>query len=177
AQVVSDKTGIPVEKIHVVLGDSSLPPGPTSGGSTATATILPSVVDAVNAAIKVVLTVATTAKKSPFSGKDLDSLTMSAGCVHAKGQSPASGVPFQEILNMANLASANGDGKSGGLGADPKARDYSTHSFGAQFVEIEWDHGIAKLRVSRVVSVIDGGRLNNMIIESYTLGGDVICVL
>ena len=38
AEVVSDKTGIPVEKIQVSLGDSSLPPGPTSGGSSATAT-------------------------------------------------------------------------------------------------------------------------------------------
>ncbi len=69
AQVVSDKTGIPVEKIHVVLGSSSLPPGPTSGGSTATATILPSVIDGANAAIKVVLTVATNTKGSPFLGK------------------------------------------------------------------------------------------------------------
>jgi xanthine dehydrogenase YagR molybdenum-binding subunit len=174
AQVVSDKTGIPVEKINVVLGSSSLPPGPTSGGSTATATILPSVLDAVNAAIKVVLTVATTAKNSPFSGKDVDSLTMSGGRVHAKGQSPASGVPFQEILSMANLASANGDGKSGGLGADPKARNYSTHSFGAQFVEIEWDPGIARLRVSRVVSVIDGGRIINKITATNQMAGAIV---
>src|SRR5258708_12386 len=36
AQIVSDKTGILVDKIDVVLGSSSLPPGPTSGGSTAT---------------------------------------------------------------------------------------------------------------------------------------------
>jgi xanthine dehydrogenase YagR molybdenum-binding subunit len=174
AQVVSDKTGIPVEKIHVVLGDSSLPPGPTSGGSTATATILPSVVDGVNAAIKIILTVAANTKKSPFSGKDVDSLTMSAGCVHVKGQSPASGVPFQEILSMANLAGANGDGKSGGLGADPNARNYSTHSFGAQFVEIEWDPGIAKLRVSRVVSVIDGGRIINKSTATNQMAGAIV---
>ena len=41
AQVVSEKTGIPIDRIEVVFGDSSLPDGPTSGGSTATATILP----------------------------------------------------------------------------------------------------------------------------------------
>lgn len=174
AQVVSDKTGIPIEKINVVLGDSSLPPGPTSGGSTATATILPSVIDAVNASIKIVLNVAATAKASPFAGKDADSLTMTAGRVHAKGQSPQSGVPFQEILHAANLASANGDGKSGGLGADPKARSYSTHSFGAQFVEIEWDPGIAKLRVSRVVSVIDGGRIINKRTATNQIAGAVV---
>src|SRR5580692_8311118 len=43
AQIVSDRTGIPVHKIRVVIGDSALPPGPTSGGSTATATVLPAI--------------------------------------------------------------------------------------------------------------------------------------
>jgi xanthine dehydrogenase YagR molybdenum-binding subunit len=174
AQVVSDKTGIPIERIQVVLGDSSLPPGPTSGGSTATSTILPSVVDGVNSAIKVVLNVATNTKSSPFFGKDVDSLTMTRGRVYAKGQSPESGLPFQEILKKANLASANGDGKSGGLGADPRARNYSTHSFGAQFVEVEWDPGIAKLRVSRVVSVVDGGRIINKRTATNQMAGAVV---
>jgi len=174
AQVVSDKTGIPIENIRVVLGDSSLPPGPTSGGSTATATILPSVIDAVNAAMRIVLNVATSAKSSPFAGKDVASLTMSGGRVHLKGQPPQSGVPFQEILRQANLASANGDGKSGGLGADPKARDFSMHSFGAQFVEVEWDPGIAKLRVSRVVSVIDGGRIINKRTATNQIAGAIV---
>lgn len=35
------------------------------------------------------------------------------------------------------------------------------HSFGAQFVEVQWDPGIAHLRVSRIVTVIDGGRIIN----------------
>ena len=66
AQIVSDKTGIPVDKIDVVLGSSSLPPGPTSGGSTATATFMPAISDATNAAVKVVLKVASSTKGSPF---------------------------------------------------------------------------------------------------------------
>jgi xanthine dehydrogenase YagR molybdenum-binding subunit len=161
AQVVTDRTGIPVDKVEVVLGSSSLPPGPTSGGSTATSTVLPAALDAISAAVKVVLTVAATTKGSPFQGQRASSLLLSDGHVHIKDQAASSGVPFSQILRTANLASANGDGKSGGLGADPRSRNYSTHSFGAQFVEIEWDPGIARLRVSRVVSVIDGGRIIN----------------
>ncbi len=174
AQIVSDKTGISTSKIEVVLGDSSLVPGPMSGGSTATATVIPSVADAANSAIKVVLASATRAKGSPFAGKDPASLTMTAGCVHAIGQSPDTGVPFHEILRMANLASANGDGKSGGHGSDTKAHDYSLHSFGAQFVEVEWDPGIAKLRVSRVVSVIDGGRIINKLTAANQMAGAIV---
>ncbi len=174
AQVVSDKTGIPVDKIDVVLGDSSLPPGPTSGGSTATATVLPAAIDGTNAAVKVVLTVASNTKGSQFQGKEPDSLTMTDGYVHAKGEPAASGVPYGEILRMANLASARGDGRSGGLGADPRSHGYSTHSFGAQFVEVEWDPGIARLRVSRVVSVVDGGRIINKRTATNQMAGAIV---
>ena len=33
ALVVAEATGIPIEKIDVRLGDTTLPPGPISGGS------------------------------------------------------------------------------------------------------------------------------------------------
>jgi xanthine dehydrogenase YagR molybdenum-binding subunit len=46
AEVVSDRTGIPVEKVHVALGDSSCPPGPASAGSAATASVLPAIAQA-----------------------------------------------------------------------------------------------------------------------------------
>ena len=174
AQVVSDKTGIPVDKVDVVLGDSSLPPGPTSGGSTATATVLPAVIDGTNAAVKVVLTVASNSKGSQFQGKEPDSLTMTDGYVHAKGEPATNGVPYGEILRMANLASARGDGRSGGLGADPRSHGYSTHSFGAQFVEVEWDPGIARMRVSRVVSVVDGGRIINKRTATNQMAGAIV---
>jgi xanthine dehydrogenase YagR molybdenum-binding subunit len=174
AQIVSDKTGIPVDKVNVVLGSSSLPPGPTSGGSTATSTFIPAISDAANAAVKVVLTVAASTKGSPLEGKELDSLALTAGHVHAKSEPAANGVPYQEILRKANLASANGDGKSGGLGADPRSHNYSTHSFGAQFVEVEWDPGIARLRVSRVVSVVDGGRIMNKSTATNQMAGAIV---
>jgi xanthine dehydrogenase YagR molybdenum-binding subunit len=174
AQIITDKTGIPVRDVEVVLGSSSLPPGPTSGGSTATSTFVPAVIDAVNAAVKVVLTVASNTKFSPFEGKDPGSLALTAGRVHEKGQPATSGAPYGQIIRMANLASANGDGRSGGLGADPRSHDYSTHSFGAQFVEVEWDPGIARLRVSRVVSVVDGGRIINKRTATNQMAGAIV---
>jgi xanthine dehydrogenase YagR molybdenum-binding subunit len=174
AQVVAEKTGIPLEKINVVIGDSSLVPGPMSGGSTATATVLPAVAEAADNAVKSVLMMAVQSKSSPYFGKTADSLTMTNGRVHAKGESPESGIPFQEALKFAQVAYANGDAHTGGLGSDTKAHDYSTHSFGVQFVEVEWDPGIAKLRVSRVVSVIDGGRIINMKAATNQMEGAIV---
>jgi len=174
AQIIQDKTGIPVSKVDVVLGSSTLPPGPTSGGSTATSTFVPAIIDAANAAVKVILTVASTSKASPFAGKDAGSLALTEGCVHEKNKPADSGVPYEQILRGANLASANGNGKSGGLAADPKSHNYSTHSFGVQFVEVEWDPGIAHLRVSRVVSVVDGGRIINMRTATNQMEGAIV---
>jgi xanthine dehydrogenase YagR molybdenum-binding subunit len=174
AQVVSDRTGIPVDRIRVVLGDSSLLPGPTSGGSTATATVLPAIAEATDNATKAAITTATTAANSPFHGKPADSLAFSEGKVHIKTQPASSGVPYEQLLKMASVEAASGEGNSGGLASNPKARDYSTHSFGAQFVEVEWDPGIARLRVSRVVSVIDGGRMINRKTAANQILGAVV---
>jgi xanthine dehydrogenase YagR molybdenum-binding subunit len=174
AQVLSDRTGIPVSKIDVVLGDSSLTPGPTSGGSTATATVVPAIVAAAEDAMNSVIAIAVKTNGSPFFQKDGETLMMSAGRIHAKGEAAESGVPYQDILKMAKVGYAMGDGKTGGLGSDTKAHDYSTHSFGAQFVEVEWDPGIARLRVSRVVCVIDGGQIINMTTATNQVAGAIV---
>jgi len=174
AQVVSDRTGIPVSKIEVVLGDSSLTPGPTSGGSTATATVLPAIVAAADDAIQSLIAIAVKTAGTPFFQQSPETLLMSDGRIHAKGQAADSGVPYQDVLKMAKVGYASGDGKTGGLGSDTKAHDYSTHSFGAQFVEVEWDPGIARLRVSRVVCVIDGGRIINMKTATNQVAGAIV---
>jgi xanthine dehydrogenase YagR molybdenum-binding subunit len=174
AQIVSDKTGVPVEKVDVVLGDSSLVPGPMSGGSTATASVIPSVADGANAAVRILLASAVRAAGSPFLNQDPATLALTVGRVHAKGETPQSGVPFETILQMANIAGVSGDGKSGGQGSDTRAADYSMHSFGAQFVEVEWHPAIARLRVSRVVTVIDGGRIINMATATNQVAGAVV---
>ena len=174
AQIVSDRTGIPLNKIDVVIGDSSLVPGPTSGGSTATATIIPAVAEATDAAVKSLLATAAQTSGSPFAQQDPGSLTMSAGRIHASGKPAQSGIAFNDLLKMARLTEATGKGHTGGLGSDSKARDYSTHSFGAQFAEVEWDPGIARLRVSRVVSVIDGGRIINHRTAANQIAGAIV---
>ena len=158
AQVVADKTGLPIEKIQVVLGDSELPPGPTSGGSAATATVLPAIVKATDQAIQTILTVAVKTDKSPFQNADPKTLRMSAGRIHSQDKPPDSGTPFQEILSMRRLSAVDAQAKTE---EDPASKQYSSHSFGAHFCEIEYDPLIARLRVSRWVSVIDGGKIIN----------------
>ena len=172
AEVVSDKTGIPLDKIQVVLGDSALPPGPTSGGSSATSTVLPAIVEATQKAVDAVIQVAVWTPNSPFQNADAKTLKMTQGRIHAQDKSPDTGVPFQDILALRNLVGLDGHAKTD---ADPNMKKFSTHSFGAHFCEISFDPGIARLRVTRWLSVIDGGRMiNAKTARNQILGGVVM---
>jgi xanthine dehydrogenase YagR molybdenum-binding subunit len=173
AEIVSDKTGLPVDKIQVVLGDSSLTPGPISGGSSATASVIPAIAKATENAIEAVLKAASKAPKSPFENLDPKTLKMSQGRVHVQGKPAESGVPFQEILVMRKLAGLDGQVKTD-LTAEQKK--YSRHSFGAHFCEVSFDPEIVRLRVTRWVTAIDAGRMinqktaRNQIIGSVVMG-------
>jgi len=108
AQVVSEKTGIPVEKVDVVLGDSSLPPGPMSGGSTGNASVLPAIAQATQTAVDTLMEIAVRTDCSPFHNADAKTLTMTGGRVHAQDKPAESGVPFGDILKMRRLAGVDG---------------------------------------------------------------------
>jgi xanthine dehydrogenase YagR molybdenum-binding subunit len=164
AQIVSEKTGIPLDKIEVILGSTDLPPGPTSGGSTVTATVSPAIAQATQGAVDRVIAAAQSIPSSPFHPNNLPEgdpvkLVMTAGRIHATGKPPESGVPFGEILTAGKLAALENEARTA---PDPaNEHQYSAHSFGAQFIEVAWDPGIARLRVSRAITVIDAGRIIN----------------
>ena len=160
SQIVSEKTGIPHDKIEVVLGDTDLPAGPISGGSWATASVIPSVLEAIEKAQQSLFMIASQSKDPGFAGQKADAMAFTNGCVHLKGKSPDTGVRFEQILTAANVRAVSGSGKSEGTFGNPN-RKHSTHSFGAQFAEVTWQPETARLRVSRVVTVIDAGRIIN----------------
>lgn len=154
AQIVSEKLGIPIHKIRVTIGDSNLPGGPMSGGSMVTATIIPATLDGVKQAITMLLSKATAMQGSPFSSEFNDSLKYENGMVTGGKKS----IPFAEILKGMKMKSIVGEGHSGGnFGGG-----YSMHSYVAHFAVVGWTPSIARLRVKRVVSAIDGGRIINV---------------
>ena len=79
AQVVHAKTGVPLDKIDVFLGDTALPDGPTSGGSMVTSAMLPATTMAVNQAVRGLSTSRRCCPNSPFHGAHPDSLTLAQG--------------------------------------------------------------------------------------------------
>ena len=173
AQLAAQKTGVPLDKVEVALGDTTLPEGPLSGGSMATASVVPAVFAAAESAIASLLAVAATTPGSPFENRPATDLAFAGGRVFVKADGAGKGVPFDGLLRRANLRLVSGSGRSETTFGDPKPK-YSTHSFGSHFVEVTWQPEIARLRVSRVVSVMDAGRIINPLAGRNQIEGAVV---
>ncbi|CAM5360319.1 4-hydroxybenzoyl-CoA reductase subunit alpha OS=Afipia felis OX=1035 GN=hcrA PE=4 SV=1 [Afipia felis] len=171
AQLVSEETGIPLDKIDVALGDSDLPPGPFSGGSAATASVIPAVLQAVRQAKKAAIDLAVRTQNSPLLNYKLEEIEFAGGEIGVTG---GPRMAFDRAIEMAGAASVSGQGKSEGGFADPLKKKYSLHSYGAHFVEVSWQPEIARLRVERVVTVIDGGRVINRKMAANQIEGAVV---
>ena len=139
----------------------------------ATASVIPAVFAAANKAIDALLAVATTTSGSPFGKRKPNELGLEGGRVFVKANGPAGGVPFAELLKRANLRLVTGSGKSEATFGEKKPK-FSKHSFGCHFVEVTWQPEIARLRVNRVVTVIDAGRIINPLAGRNQIEGAVV---
>jgi xanthine dehydrogenase YagR molybdenum-binding subunit len=143
----------------------------------ATSAVLPASTMAVNQAVTRLINIATLLPGSPFHGVRPDTLTLAQGRIQSKGSAQqakivgaayhdgadltANGLPFEEVLRMANMSGITSVGRTFPSMEDPKAKEYSLHSFGCHFAEVEWEPEIARLRVSRIFSIFDCGRIIN----------------
>jgi xanthine dehydrogenase YagR molybdenum-binding subunit len=173
AQLASQKTGVPLDKIDVELGDSALPDGPISGGSLATSSVIPAVFKAADQAITSLLIIAVTTPGSPFLGLKPDALALEDGRVFVKAEGPARGVVFWDVLRGANARLVTGSGRAEQTAFAPNQK-FSKHSFGCHFVEVTWQPETARLRVTRVVTVMDAGRILNPLAGRNQIQGAVV---
>ncbi|MEI2414766.1 xanthine dehydrogenase family protein molybdopterin-binding subunit [Orrella sp. JC864] len=161
AQMAAHATGLPLARMRVELGDTALPEGPVSGGSMATGSMVPAVLGAARSAIGQLLACAAQSPASPYQGQKPDALVYEQGKVRARGEPAGEGVPFEAIIQGAGLSHLAGQGRAGPSDADDGADQRSMHSYGAHFVEVGWRPELAQLRVNRIVTVIDAGRIIN----------------
>jgi xanthine dehydrogenase YagR molybdenum-binding subunit len=166
AQTVAELTRLPLEKIEVSIGDSTLPPGPISGGSMVTATMVPAVAQACRLALKELFLLATQ-PGAALAGEDWRTLAMTEEGVAAAGRS----APLADVLRSARRECVAGEtlAESG-----DETKKFSFRSFGAHCVEVRWDPGISRLRVSRVVGAFDTGRIINRKMAMNQIEGAIV---
>jgi xanthine dehydrogenase YagR molybdenum-binding subunit len=135
--------------------------------------VIPAVFKAADQAITSMLIVAISTPGSPFLGKSPDDLALENGRIFVKAEGVAKGVPFENVLRQANARFVSGAGSSEQTAFAPHPK-FSMHSYGCHFVEVTWQPEIARLRVSRVVSVMDAGRILNPLTGRNQIQGAVV---
>lgn len=168
AQVVSELTGLGFDNIEVLIGDTRLPKGPISGGSMATGSVVPAIADATDAAILKLAKLATT-QGGPFAGRDPEGFVMRDGKLCSKDRSARVGI--SELLEGARQSYVKGEATAQ---SGEEQEKYSFRSFGAHCVEVRWNPDRGRLRVARVASVIDAGRIINHKTASNQVYGSIV---
>ncbi|MEV6643228.1 xanthine dehydrogenase family protein molybdopterin-binding subunit [Amycolatopsis sp. NPDC051371] len=159
--VGAESLDIPADRITPRLGDSTLPPGGMSGGSTATASAGTAIMLAATKAIDE-LTALAADPGAPFDGQEV---TYADGRVFADGKS----MTFGELLRTVGRESLEVTGTSA---PGEELTKHSFASWGAQFVEVRVHKWTREARVSRMLGVFDAGRIiNDKAARSQIMGG------
>jgi len=158
----AESLDIAPERVTPQLGDSALPPGGMSGGSTATASAGSAIMVAAPKVIDDLLALAS-GPGAPFAGAEL---SYADGHVLATdGRS----MTFGEVLR------ATGRPSIAAIGSSAPGEELTKHSFssfGAQFCEVRVHRWTREARVSRMLGVFDAGRIiNEQAARSQIMGG------
>lgn len=191
AQTAAEAIGVPVETVMVKLGDSSLPRAPVAGGSQLANLMTGAVHKAALAARDELIGIAINHPNSPFRDLQANTLTIEAGRISSPRDTGA-GVGIAEVMRRTGrdhiealrntLPEEHQNAKDHfrnfttiATMKSPTEGDYSLHSWCVHFVEVRVDVDFGTVRVARMVSALDSGRLYNpKLAESQWKGGIIM---
>jgi xanthine dehydrogenase YagR molybdenum-binding subunit len=168
-QVAAELLGLDTGQVQVEIGDSDLPAAPYSGGSGMATSLSGAIDDAVGNLVRAFLDVVAGDESSPLRGRSADEVTTAKGAIHVAG-APSLSETYVGILARHGLPqiTAHGERNPRANGASPPPNG----SFAARFAEVRVDADLGLLRLARIVSAVDAGRvLNEKLAHSQVIGG------
>ncbi|WP_320780837.1 xanthine dehydrogenase family protein molybdopterin-binding subunit [Streptomyces sp. CRN 30] len=171
-QLAAELLGLDVTRVRFGLGDSDMPYAPQAGGSGLTGALGNAVHAACRQLVRRMWALVAEDAGSPLRGSSPGDVTVTDGRLHLVGDT-GRGESYADVLARHGLEELSADGRSTPplpeeLGLAPAG------AFGAKFVEVRIDPELGLLRVARVVSAVDGGRiLNEKTATSQIVGGTV----
>ncbi|ESY12943.1 xanthine dehydrogenase family protein molybdopterin-binding subunit [Mesorhizobium sp. C386A] len=190
AQTAADALGVPVETVAVRLGDTLLPRSALAGGSQQANNLTGAVDKAARNARDALLALAASDPKSPLATSKASDLTFENGSVRPTRR-PNGGIGIAELLKAVGKDKLEIEGNTFAPGATEEMKNgadrsfaqlkgaveggVSAHSWCAHFVEVRIDEDFGTIRVKRMVSAFDSGRIfNPKLAESQWIGGMVM---
>ncbi len=157
AITAADALGIPLERVRVELGDSQLVRCALAGGSNLTASTAPATNDAcIDIRHQLLMLAAETADGfTGAEGRESEFVFNNGRIAHKS--TPSQSIGYRDLLTIRGLDAIEAQaGTQPIFGQNDK---FAFQSFGAHFVEVSVDERIGKVRVQRIVSVFDCGRI------------------
>jgi CO/xanthine dehydrogenase Mo-binding subunit len=190
----ADLLGLPEERVRFELGDTDLPMAPWAGGSGLTGALGSAIHEACMRLVQSFLDLVKHDDGSPLKGCTLERVTAARGRIVVADE-PARGEAYTDILARHAIEELSADGESGtppqflvqgllssaariGRFLPAIARASGARApagaFAVKFVEVHVDPDLGTIRVKRVVSAVDAGRvLNEKLARSQIIGGTV----
>jgi CO/xanthine dehydrogenase Mo-binding subunit len=163
AQIAAEQLGARIDDVRTVLGDTErLPYAPNSWGSITTASVGPAVRVAAEEARCALFDAA-----AGFLGVSPDALIASQGVITDPDSKKT--MTFAEVCEKLGDVMIIGEGSRG---ANPEKT--AINAFAAQFAEVEVDVETGQVRVLRVVSAHDSGRIINPTLARSQVEGGII---
>lgn len=172
-QISSEQLGIPFEKITFELGKSDFPFGPVAGGSNSTATVGTALHELAGMFHSALAQLAVKDAKSPLYRLSPNDVAMSEPGRLGSKIDKAKSDSYIDILRRSGQSSLEVQTPL----KDPEEdKKHAFQSFGADFVEVKIDPLLPRVQVTRVVTVINCGRVvtfkpaRNQIIGGVNMG-------
>ncbi|HET8946803.1 MAG TPA: molybdopterin cofactor-binding domain-containing protein, partial [Candidatus Polarisedimenticolia bacterium] len=187
--LAADCLGVPIDRVRFGLGDSAMPRAPQEGGSGLTGSLGNAVHAACVDLVRAFVDLVRADRESPLEGCRLEGVTVRDGGIQVTDD-PSRFETYAAILARHRLDELTSEVESLPPGEAPAgtmmarggrfvpftvpstgARAHAG-AYAAHFVEVHVDADLGTVRVARVVSAVDGGRiLNPKTARSQILGG------
>jgi len=187
--LAADCLGVPIERVRFGLGDSAMPNAPQEGGSGLTGALGNAVQTACVNLVRAFVNRVSDDEASPLKGCRLEAVTVRDGGIQITDD-PARFETYADILTRHRLDEITIEAESAPPGETSSATMIASAgrfvpftapstgarahagAFAAHFVEVHVDPDLGTIRVARVVSAVDGGRiLNPKTARNQIIGG------
>jgi xanthine dehydrogenase YagR molybdenum-binding subunit len=167
AQIAAETLGVPLGDVRVEIGDSELPPAPGSGGQFGAATAGSAALDAGMNLRKAIAEIAVADAASPLYGGPSEDITFQDGVIAIANRS-------ERLSELIRRNRPDGLTAEGEIRPAADAAMWSSHTYGAHFVEVGVDTVTGEVRTRRMLGVFAAGRILNWKTARSQLTGGMI---
>lgn len=167
--IAHEITGIPKEKISIELGNSTLPPAPSQGGSTGLSSVSGAVFDASNQ-LKLKVAEYASVIENKFKDAKLENIVLSD-----KGIRLQNGVTktlkYEELFEKNNISEIKIE-----VASKPgsERQKYAFGSSAAHFCKVRVNKRTGKVKIDKMVVVADGGKIINSQAAANQMSGAAV---